>query len=147
LRENTDELIGFIDVVVASERLCAQLGHKTPESMLDYLRKKGCAVGAVTLGERGVVWFDQGSENKSLPAFHVPAERVIDTNGAGDTFHGGYVYSLVNNPSAKWEDHFRFAAAASAHAVQYLGIEAGLPVLANVESILHGRPRLAAANE
>jgi hypothetical protein len=57
---------------------------------------------------------------------------VIDTNGAGDIFHGAYVYSYLATPDAGWESHFRFARAASAHSVQHLGIEASLPTLAAV---------------
>jgi hypothetical protein len=35
-------------------------------------------------------------------------------------------------PSAPWEAHFRFARAASAHAIRYLGNEARLPTPADV---------------
>jgi len=57
---------------------------------------------------------------------------VVDTNGAGDIFHGAYIYSALTNPNANWEAHFRFARAASAHSVQFLGNEASLPTLAAV---------------
>lgn len=145
LRENTAELLDLIDVAVVSERLCDQMGFKTPDAMLQYLRRKGCIVGAVTLGDQGVDWYHRDSGDQHLEAFTLSPELVIDTNGAGDTFHGAYVYSWLRNPDASWENHFRFAAAASAHAVQQLGNEDGLPVLANVEAILNRRPQLAAS--
>ena len=68
-----------------------------------------------------------------MPALDVPYERVIDTNGAGDIFHGAYVYSYLTRPNAAWEEHFRFARAASAHAIQRLGNEASLPTLADIK--------------
>ena len=67
-----------------------------------------------------------------LPALAVPKDEVIDTNGAGDIFHGAYVYSYLANPREPWEAHFRFARAASAHSVRYLGIEHSLPTLADI---------------
>jgi sugar/nucleoside kinase (ribokinase family) len=67
-----------------------------------------------------------------MPALDVPAERIIDTNGAGDIFHGAYVYSYLTSPFATWDDHFRFARAASAHAIQHLGNEASLPTLTDI---------------
>ena len=56
----------------------------------------------------------------------------MDTSGAGDVFHGAYVYSYLAPPHASWDEHFRFARAAAAHKVQRLGNEAGLPTLADI---------------
>jgi sugar/nucleoside kinase (ribokinase family) len=56
-----------------------------------------------------------------MPSLNVPDDRVIDTNGAGDIFHGAYVYSHLRDPDSPWERHFKFARAASAHAIQHLG--------------------------
>jgi sugar/nucleoside kinase (ribokinase family) len=100
--------------------------------MLDYLAARGCRVGGVTQGERGLVWFDETGERRHMPALAVPPDRVIDTNGAGDIFHGAYVYSAIAHPDRSWAEHFDFARAASAHAVQHLGNEASLPSLADV---------------
>src|SRR6185295_12055415 len=93
----------------------------------DLLRKKGCKVGGVAMGERGLFWYDGDGPIQHLPALPVPPERVVDTNGAGDVFHGAYVYSWLANPKAAWGEHFRFARAASAHGIQHLGNEARLP--------------------
>jgi sugar/nucleoside kinase (ribokinase family) len=60
---------------------------------------------------------------------------VIDTNGAGDVFHGAYVYSYLAHPDKKWNDHFEFARAASTHKIQRLGNEAGLPSVADIEAV------------
>jgi sulfofructose kinase len=56
----------------------------------------------------------------------------VDTNGAGDVFHGAYVFSYLSKPDASWERHFRFARAASAYKIGFLGNEKSLPTLQNV---------------
>jgi sugar/nucleoside kinase (ribokinase family) len=134
LRSNTHELLKFIDVAIVATRLCEQMGL-APGAMLDYLKSRGCRIGGVTMGERGLLWYDQTGTVRSLPALAVPADQILDTSGAGDVFHGAYLYSYLANPDAAWESHFRFARAASAHKIQHLGNEAGLPSLDDIEGI------------
>jgi sugar/nucleoside kinase (ribokinase family) len=131
LRSNTHELLAFIDVAIVAERLCEQM-NLNPSGMLAYLKGSGCRVGGVTLGERGMVWFDEDGAERFLPALDVPAPLVVDTNGAGDIFHGAYVYSAMAQPDASWTEHFVFARAASTHSIQHLGNEASLPRLDDI---------------
>jgi sugar/nucleoside kinase (ribokinase family) len=131
LRQNTDAVLAFIDIAIVAERLCEQMAM-TPAGMLDYLKSKGCRVGGITLGERGLVWYDEVGTVLEMPALPVPTERVIDTNGAGDVFHGAYMYSWLRQPDEPWEQHFLFARAAAAHKIQHLGNEQGLPGLADI---------------
>jgi sugar/nucleoside kinase (ribokinase family) len=105
-----------------------------PLAVLDFLKQKGCRIGGVTLGEQGLLWFDENGQIATMPALAVPRAKIVDTNGAGDVFHGAYVYSRMKHPDAPWETHFRFARAASAHAICHLGNEARLPTLADVEA-------------
>ncbi len=134
LRSNTHELLQFIGVA-------------TPGEMLIYLKSRGCKVGAVTMGAKGMIWYDEGRRERFLPSLDVPEDRVIDTNGAGDIFHGAYVYSYLGDADSPWERHFKFARAASAHAIQYLGNEASLPTLAQTNEaqarFAERRPELA----
>jgi len=122
LRSNTHDVLGFIDIAVVAEPLCEQM-RLTPGEMLQYLRSRGCHVGGVTMGPRGLLYYQGMEGERIMPALDVPGERIIDTNGAGDIFHGAYVYSYLTNPLAPWDDHFRFARAASAHAIQPDGQE------------------------
>ena len=110
LRTNTHELLAFIDVAMVAERFCQQM-DKTPEAMLDYLKSRGCKIGGVTQGERGVLWYDESGTMRTLPALPVPPARVRDTSGAGDVFHGAYVYSYLDNPRQRLGGAFRFAPA------------------------------------
>jgi len=134
LRSNTHELLAFIDVAIVAERLCEQMEYE-PRAMLDYLKSRGCRIGGVTLGARGLLWYDETGKVHSLPALAVPSDRVVDTSGAGDVFHGAYVYSYLARPADAWETHFRFARAASAYKIQRLGNEAGLPTLDDIAAM------------
>ena len=86
------------------------------------------------MGARGTIWYDETRGERFIPSLNVPDDKVIDTNGAGDIFHGAYVYSYLSNPKAAWDAHVRFARAASAHAIRFLGNEARLPTEADVKA-------------
>ena len=133
LRSNTHELLAHIDVAIVAERLCQQM-RLTAGEMLQYLRARGCRVGGITMGENGMLWYDETGAERTLPALDIPDELVIDTNGAGDIFHGAYIYSALTNPDSTWHEHFKFARAASAYSIQHLGNEASLPALADVHA-------------
>jgi len=143
LRANTHELLGFVDVAVVAERLCEQM-NLAPGEMLDYLKSRGVRVGGVTMGERGMHWYDEAGEARHMPALAIPGEQVVDTNGAGDIFHGAYVYAHLANPEGSWAEHFAFARGASTHAIQRLGNEASLPTRADVEAAMTAFPERAA---
>jgi sugar/nucleoside kinase (ribokinase family) len=134
LRSNTHELLAFIDVAIVAERLCEQM-RLSPRDMLDYLKGRGCRIGGVTMGERGLLWYDETGTVGALLALPLPAKRIVDTSGAGDVFHGAYVHSYLAHPTESWESHLRFARAAAAHKIAHLGNEAGLPTLADIAAI------------
>ncbi len=126
VRSNTMELLELIDVAIVSTRFCEQL-QLQPGAVLALLREKGVKVAGITMGEHGLLWYDEFGKTASMPALAVPQNDVVDTNGAGDVFHGAYIYSYLSHPGASWDSHFRFARAASAYAIQFLGNEAKLP--------------------
>ncbi len=133
VRENTDELLKYIDVAVVSELFCDTWGLE-PKAALEKLKTYGCRVGAVTMGADGVVFYSQDGEVQHVKALPVPGSRVVDTNGAGDIFHGAYIVSMLQFPSRTWTEHFRFARAASAYAIQHLGNEDSVPTHADIEA-------------
>lgn len=135
VRENTEELLRYIDVAVCAERMCEQL-NLSPEALLYFLKERGCRIGAVTMGERGMLWYDESGQISLLPSLNIPGELVIDTSGAGDVFHGAYVWSYLQRPALTWREHFEFARAAATHKIQRLGNEAGLPTVADVERVV-----------
>lgn len=131
IRPGTMALLHHIDVAVVSQDFCDKLG-KFPRDTLTFLHGTGVKVAGVTLGGEGAVWSEAGGPVNAQAALPVPPARVVDSNGAGDVYHGAYVYSYLANPAAGWAEHFDFARAASAHAVQHLGNEASMPTLKDI---------------
>lgn len=134
IRKNIHELLHFIDVAIVGERFCEQMALSPPDT-LSYLKSKGCRIGGVTLGERGMLWYDEAGVISELPPLRIPEKQVIDTSGAGDVFHGAYVASYLSAPECSFVRHFEFARAAAAFKIQRLGNEAGLPTLEDIEML------------
>jgi sugar/nucleoside kinase (ribokinase family) len=78
----------------------------------------------ITDGEHGSWYWDQATH------FHQPAFQVnvVDTTGAGDTFHGAYLYACLQ---ADWQPQYRlkFASAVAALKCTKMGGRKGIPTL------------------
>lgn len=68
----------------------------------------GCAISAVTRGGDGFEWIESGTRHH-LPAFAV---KVVDTNGAGDVFHGAWAMAIAAGAESRSAAGFASAAAA-----------------------------------
>jgi sugar/nucleoside kinase (ribokinase family) len=134
VRPNIQDLLDVIDVAIVAERFCEQMALSASDT-LTYLKSKGCRIGGVTQGERGMLWYDEKGTISELPSLPVPKDSIVDTSGAGDVFHGAYVASYLSAPEQGFAKHFAFARAASAYKIQHLGNEAGLPGLADIAAI------------
>jgi sulfofructose kinase len=132
VREGMLELARLSNYVVGSEEFARELGWKDdPESFRQEVRRLGFGITTITLGARGSVTFAD-DEVIVCPAFPV---EVVDTTGAGDAFHGGYLYGLIR----KWplKDTVRFASAVAAMKCRNVGGRSGLPRLSEVQQFLH----------
>ena len=130
-RPGMRELAALCTHVVAAEQYARDLGWDG--TTVDFVRLAaacGYPVFTVTLGERGsLTW--AGGELLTLPAYRVP---VVDTTGAGDVFHGAYLYGLLR----EWalQRVVRFASACAALKCRQLGGRQGIPSVAEVEEFL-----------
>ena len=134
VREGMLELARRCQYVVGSEEFARELGWKDdPGSFRQVIRKHGFGITTITLGSRGSVTFAD-DEIISCPSFPV---ETVDTTGAGDVFHGGYLYGLLQ----KWplRDTVRFASAVAAMKCRKLGGRAGIPKLSEVLQFLQER--------
>ncbi len=117
--------------LVASERFAEELGWDgIPEHFTGQVERLGTPVVTVTLGERGSVTWAYGDVIR-VPAFAVP---VADTTGAGDVFHGGYIYGLLQGWTLR--ESIVFASAAAALKCSRVGGQAGIPTLPEVVRFL-----------
>lgn len=103
-----ERLLPLTDHAIFSEPALAGFAGPDIDTALRRIETHGCRISAVTLGERGVEW-REGGEPRRLPAFAV---AVIDTNGAGDVFHGAYAFAIGSG--MKVGEAMAFASAAAA---------------------------------
>jgi len=89
---------------------------------------------AVTRGKDGVAVLFEG-EVIEIPGF---VGEVIDTTGAGDVFHGAFIYALFQDWTALQCVHF--ASAAAMKACGRFGARASIPALETVRSFLERAP-------
>ena len=115
--------------IKAGEQFALDLGWDGTVTGFGELASRLCyPVFTVTRGSRGSLTLAAG-ELLDVPVFPVD---VVDTTGAGDVFHGGYLFGLLNGwPLLRT---ITFASALAALACTRIGGRAGIP---------DGRVRLA----
>jgi sugar/nucleoside kinase (ribokinase family) len=118
---------------VISEALARAL-FGDAESAARALAGGGAELAVVTLGRAGAI-AARGSELLHSPAFAI---QPVDTTGAGDAFHAGFVFALLRG--AALPELLRTAHAAAALACRALGAQAGLPARAELEAFLAAPP-------
>ncbi len=128
----TEHLLPLIDFLISSstfpERMTGEADLRAAFRKLAEM--SGSLFIAATLGSRGVLAYFRGSYIHS-PAFAVECR---DTTGAGDAFHGGFIYGLLEGLSV--EETLRFANAVAALKCRDLGARAGLPSLDEVHRLI-----------
>ena len=108
--DGVEDLIRNVDYLIVSRDFPARLtGERDIARALQTIRKKyDCRLTAATLGEDGVIAWD-GAEVTLRPAYRV---QVVDTTGAGDVFHAGFIYGLLQGWDLERQLDFACAAAA-----------------------------------
>lgn len=127
----TSELIKEIDFVVTSGRFPTLFtGISDRKKALIELQKHTHGFLCVTLGHEGAIALVE-KEFFHVKGFEV---KAVDTTGAGDVFHAGFIYGLLQN----WEivEILRFANAAAALKCRDLGGRRGIPPLEEVQKFL-----------
>lgn len=120
-------------VIFSAEGLRATAGTDHLGRALIDIGRQTSAFLAVTDGANDVLWLD-GGELRQIPAYKVD---VVDTLGAGDTFHGAFTLMLAEGQSER--PAMRFAAATAALKCTRYGGILGAPARAEVEAFLATR--------
>lgn len=131
LRGDFRKLLPLIHYLVVSGRFAlGYTGQRDPLRACEKLLKQSFKAAVITLGEKGAVGGARGA------VFRVPAYKVnvADTTGAGDVFHGAFIYGL--SESWELEKIIRFSNACAALKCRKLGGRAGIPTLAEVKNFL-----------
>jgi sugar/nucleoside kinase (ribokinase family) len=118
------ELIKKIDFVITSSNFPTLFtGISDREKALIEMQRQTPGFLCATLGREGAVALVEGNILR-VRGFKVDA---VDTTGAGDVFHAGFIYGLLQN----WEvrEILRFANAVAALKCRDLGGRRGIPTL------------------
>jgi sulfofructose kinase len=136
-----EALLEKVDYLIVSRDFPARLMHEPnlDKSIRLMQARYGCRLAAATLGPEGVLAYD-GTTLHYTPAFHVP---VQDTTGAGDTFHAGFIYGMLQNwPLQRQLD---FACAAAALNCTAVGARGNIETVENIEALITTGERYPAA--
>jgi sugar/nucleoside kinase (ribokinase family) len=141
LYPGVEDLIASVDYLIVSRDFPTHLtGERNLEQALRHLKRHyGCAVTAATLGQDGVLAWD-GSNFHLRPAYRVP---VADTTGAGDIFHAGFIYGLLQGWSLPRQ--LDFACAAAALNCTATGARGGIGPVKAIEELMAKAERYAVA--
>jgi sugar/nucleoside kinase (ribokinase family) len=134
--KGAEELLPLIDFNICSSDFPKRV---TGEADLRLALKKlheqsGTCFVTSTVGKYGVLAYFQGQY------IHSPAFEVVcrDATGAGDAFHGGFIYGLLTGLSV--EETLRFANAVAALKCRSIGARTALPTLEEVNGFLSDNP-------
>ena len=128
------QLVQLTDVMIASEGFSRRwTGTVNPIEALDIMRSQGPETVVLTLGEQGSLSVNQGHVIHT-DAFPV---EVIDTTGAGDVYHGAFIFGMLQ----KWtlEKTSEFASAVAAMKCTKLGGRQGIPTYDEAISFVKSR--------
>jgi sugar/nucleoside kinase (ribokinase family) len=115
-REFRDLVDGHVDLLFANEMEVRSLYEvATFDAALQAVRGR-CRLAALTRSEKGCVILS-GDEVHVVDA--APAERVVDTNGAGDLFAGGFLFGYTRGRAPF--DCGRIGAIAAAEVISHHG--------------------------
>jgi sulfofructose kinase len=134
-----ENLLAKIDYLIVSRdfplRVCGEPDLRRSLPLLQ--RRFGCRLSAATLGTSGVLAWDGGQ------FLHACAYRVaaIDTTGAGDIFHAGFIYGLLQ----AWPlpRNLDFACAAAALNCTAHGARGGIRPVRDIDDLRGGGKRYA----
>lgn len=136
-------LIPYVDLMKISEEETELLtGYRDVREAAQALYHQGVKIVAVTLGGKGAyIYCKEGG--CMVPGFDV--KQVEDTNGAGDSFWGGFLYKISTSEKKPDEltikelaEYTRFGNAVASLCVEKRGAIPAMPGLSLVEERLEG---------
>jgi len=132
LYPGVEELLNSVDYLITSRDIPGRLTEENDlRKSLPALKERfRSRLTAATLGEEGVLAWD-GTSFHYAPAFRVD---TIDTTGAGDIFHAGFIYGLLQG----WplERQLDFACAAAALNCTAIGARGGIQPVDSIEHLI-----------
>ncbi|HEX7332000.1 MAG TPA: carbohydrate kinase family protein [Pyrinomonadaceae bacterium] len=136
--EGLPELLPLIDIMIGSKefprRVTGITDHRT--ALIELKAQYGCALVGMTIGAAGAVVYAGGTFIES-PGFEAPG-GCRDTTGAGDAFHGGFLYGLLTGENL--ETSLKLGNAVAAIKCSALGARTALPTRSKLDYFLRTAP-------
>jgi len=134
-------LLGLVDYAIVSRDFpCRLMREPDLRKALRRMQARfGCRLSAATLGEDGVLAWD-GERFWETAAYRV---KVVDTTGAGDIFHAGFIYGLLQGWGLTRK--MEFACAAAALNCMAVGARGGIRTVDAIEELMRSGERYEAA--
>lgn len=129
---NIEPLLENVDYLVVSRDFPSRIsGRPDLREALQWLQQRfGSRLAAATLGTEGVLAWD-GQQFCHAAAYRVP---VVDTTGAGDIFHAGFVFGLLQKRPL--QRIFDFACAAAALNCTAAGARGKIASIEEIEELI-----------
>jgi sugar/nucleoside kinase (ribokinase family) len=130
VQEGTEELLSLCDHIVAAGHFPGLLipGSSPEDGAREILRRYSPRTSTVTLGPRGAFGCDSREEFFS-PSIHVEA---VDTTGAGDIFHAGFLFALLRG--VRFREILTFANTAAGLSCRGMGGRAAIPTIEEIRA-------------
>lgn len=131
-KEETVELASEVDYLICSEDFARdytkveKLNNENYEEVFSQMEVLNGKNVIITLGEKGCIYRRNG-ELYNHPAFQT---KAVDTTGAGDIFHGAFVYALSNE--FDFIKTIKFSSACASLSVEKIGGRESIPELENI---------------
>ena len=128
------ELLPLIDLLITSKEFPHRVTGIADErtSLVELKARYGCAIVGMTKGVEGALVLCEDEFIQS-PAYAAPG-GCRDTTGAGDAFHAGFLYGVLNG--ADVETSLKYANAVAAMKCSGLGGRTTLPTRSRLEEFL-----------
>ena len=122
-REEFSDLINeFVDIIFANEAEIQSLYQLNLQESLKKI-KENVEVGAITLGSKGSIVFQNQIEKLVTP---ITVNDLVDTTGAGDIFASGFLFGLTNKYSI--EGCGKLGSKVAAEIIKYIGARPRVPL-------------------
>ncbi len=134
-RDHMDDLFAATDHFVASHAFVRKYYGRMikPETAIKRFLQKGPGTAIITLAEKGCIGATKDGGFFRVKGYSKPG-FVVDTTGAGDVFHGGYIHGLLRGWSP--EESARYANAAAFLSCNGPGARDSIPSLNKVTRLL-----------
>ncbi|MEW6147187.1 MAG: sugar kinase [Pseudomonadota bacterium] len=129
-----ERLLPLTDHAIFSEPALTAYAGSADDRSLAGLARFGCRVVAVTRGEGGVSWYEQGRLHRQAAY----AVDVVDTTGAGDVFHGAYALAIGAGLDVRAA--MAFSAATAAMKCRHAGGRNGIPDINECLAFMRTKP-------